>query len=208
MLDLEKSKPLMQCFFENQLLNQFVKATQKLKDIIVPIQEGLLEKSSENMSCCVDKLKGFLVDETTFAEEFAFYEQLSDQKVKQITLTIQAAKESIDEFKSDRANSGVDMKADDEKEVLTSSLKIVERASHQCIKYGLLCFLRSPDASAVTEQGEQVRQCFKDVWGMHNKSDGIKAYLGDSSVTEIEDILNIIQPMIATQGPKVKRHNN
>ena len=76
-LDLDKSKPLMQCFFENQLLNQFVKATQKLKDIIVPIQEGLLEKSSENMSCCVSKLKGFLVGETTFAES-AFYEQLGD----------------------------------------------------------------------------------------------------------------------------------
>ena len=71
-LDLEKSKPLMQCFFENQLLNQFVKAIQKLKDIIMPIQEGMLEKSSEKMSCRVKELEGFLVIENEFLEESAF----------------------------------------------------------------------------------------------------------------------------------------
>ena len=98
------------------------------------------------------------------------------------------------------------MKADEEKEVITSSLKIVERASHQCIKYGLLRFLRSPDASAVTEQGEDVRQSLKDFWGMYGKADGIKAYLGASYVTETEEILKTIQPKEAIQGsPMVKR---
>ena len=98
------------------------------------------------------------------------------------------------------------MEADEETKVLTPSLKIVEQASHQCIKYGLLRFLRSPDASAVTEQGEDVRQSLKDVWGMHGKCDEIQAYLGDSFVTEIEDILKTIQPKEAIQGsPMVKR---
>ena len=126
--------------------------------------------------------------------------------MEQIMLAIRAAKESIEEFKSNRANVGEEMKADGEKNVLPSKLKIVEQASHQCIKYGLLRFLRRLDASVVTEQGEEVRQSLKDVWGMRSKSDGIKAYLGDSFVTEIEDILKMIQPMEATQGgPKVKR---
>ena len=98
------------------------------------------------------------------------------------------------------------MKADGEKNVLPSMQKIVEQASHQCIKYGLLRFLRSPDATALTEHGEDVRQSLKDFWGMYGKADGIKAYLGASYVTEIEDILKTIQPMEATHGsPKVKR---
>ena len=48
--------------FENQLLNQFVKATQKLKGIV-------LKQSIKKVSRYVSNLKGFLVDETTFPEE-------------------------------------------------------------------------------------------------------------------------------------------
>ena len=43
-------------------MNQFVKATQKLKGIV-------LKQSIKNVSRCVRNLEGFLVDETTFPEE-------------------------------------------------------------------------------------------------------------------------------------------
>ena len=61
-LDLNKSKPLMQCY-------QFVKATKKMKEIIVPIQEGLLQQSIMNVLHCVRTLERLFVDETEFAQE-------------------------------------------------------------------------------------------------------------------------------------------
>ena len=54
----------MQCFFDSQLLSQLVKATKKLKHIIVPAQEGLLQQSLNNVLHCVRKLERSPVDET------------------------------------------------------------------------------------------------------------------------------------------------
>ena len=130
--------------------------------------------------------------------------------MEQIKLALSAAKDSIDEFKREQSYAGEEMK---EGETLTSSLKIVDRAWKQCIKYGLMCFLRRPDASADTEQCEAVRQSLKDAWGKHGKCDETKANLGDLLVTEIENILKMIQPKTAAtasrsasaQCPVVKR---
>ena len=130
-------------------------------------------------------------------KDTAFCERLSDQKVEQIQLARQALKDRIDEFNRDRPS--------------ISSLEIVARARKHSVANGLLCSLSSPDAWADTKQGGAVRQSLKDVWGKHGKCDSIKAYFGNSLVTEIEDFLNMIQTktaVTAARGPKAKRRNN
>ena len=119
-----------------------------------------------------------------------------------------AAKLSIDEFKRKRSNVGDDM---NKEEMITSSLKIVDQAWKQNIKYSLMSCLWSPVASDDTEQGKALRQSLKDVWGKHGKCDSIKAYFGNSLVTEIEDFLKMIQTktaVTAARGPKAKRRKN
>lgn len=104
-------------------------------------------------------------------KDTAFHEQLNETKVEQIQLARRDVNDSIDKFKRERSNAGEEM---NEEKMLESSLKVVDRAWKQCIKYGMMCFLVSPHASDDTEKGKVVRHNLKDVWGTHRKCDEIK----------------------------------
>ncbi len=112
-----------------------------------------------------------------------------------------------------RSNAGEEMM---EEKMLESLLKVVDRAWKQCIKYCIMCFLVSPHPSDDTEKGKVVQHNLKGAWNRLRKCDEIKDYLGNSLVTKIENMLNMIQrKKVATasqaataQGPVVKRQRS